>query len=128
MRSGYRKDENFLCTSVEQSRSARRYSGSRGENIVNNEDALVFDQTWIAHAEGFRHRLPAPFGVHAGAMPFGMNSPNKAYLIKRQSHGAGQLASYYSSLIETSRLFTIGMKRDRNDSRCFVQWWALLCF
>jgi hypothetical protein len=82
-RSGYRKDANFLCTSVEQSRSARRYSGSRGEDIIDNENALVFDQTWIAHTESLRDSLSTTLGVHASAMPFGMNGANKAYVIER---------------------------------------------
>jgi hypothetical protein len=80
----------------------------------------------MSNREGFGNTPPAGDGVHAGAVAFGVNPPNHAMIVERQSAQTRNFAGEQMGLIEAAFLFTFRMQRDRDDQVGAVEGFSLL--
>jgi len=89
----------------------------RGEDIVDDENASVFDPGTIRHQKGVLDILQALFAIQA-RLRFGPALPDKDVIANGTVNQATKSPGEQSSLIEASLLQTPHMQGDREDQVC----------
>jgi hypothetical protein len=103
--------EHFQRSGLTERQSAGRDGRTRRENIVNDEDALAFNETRALDPESILHALAPRAGVHPGAMLCGVRSPHETPFIIRKMCQTGEGASERGGLIKPAFTLALGVQR-----------------
>jgi hypothetical protein len=105
----------------------RRDGRASGEDIVNEQDALVLNEARAADGEGVSDALAAGALVHAGAVACGVNGADQAPFVQREARKPGQRAGEHGRLVEATLAQAVFGKWHRHDARRLCQRLAPLC-